>query len=504
MRLPEDLTLHELISATERLSGVGIWTYCRERQTLDWSDGAYRLLGYAPGAFEASLETVSQRVGAESRPAWVAGWKALIDEGVPLCQNFAMRGADDRVRCLRIRAEPRFGLHGRVSAAVAVVDDVTEAREQHAELERFRDLAVSAQEGIVITDMKGRIVWTNESFTLLTGFGKEEVIGRSPGELLQGPETDPETTAFIHERLKAQEAFTTEILNYTKFGDPYWIKLSITPRRDAQGKVIEYFGLEIDITKEREAQMELNQKRREMELHQFKLSRQKRELERISLDRERAVERLQAEIARRELLEQELRSLATTDELCQVPNRRRVMEQGRAEFQRARRYGHTLAVGQMDLDHFKRINDALGHDAGDVVLQAVSTIANRGVRQGIDLFGRTGGEEFVFLFPETSLEAAGAVAERIRTTIEAEPIIAGDRRVQVTTSIGLTELADGDERFEDMLRRADQALYEAKASGRNQVVARRWPEALPPAPEPEPAAGFQASGDLVAPPRPRS
>jgi two-component system cell cycle response regulator len=126
----------------------------------------------------------------------------------------------------------------------------------------------------------------------------------------------------------------------------------------------------------------------------------------------------------------------------------------------------------LDIDFFKAINDTYGHDAGDDVLREFSTRIKKSIR-GIDLACRYGGEEFVIVMPETDLQVAQMVAERLRRSIagEAFTIEKGTKRIEVTISIGLSTLERKGEPVRDLLKRADTALYRAKHDGRNRVVA---------------------------------
>ncbi|SDE56899.1 sensor domain-containing diguanylate cyclase [Rhodospira trueperi] len=163
-----------------------------------------------------------------------------------------------------------------------------------------------------------------------------------------------------------------------------------------------------------------------------------------------------------------LRSLATTDALTGVLNRRGFVARGRAEWGRCRRYGRSLAVLAVDIDHFKAVNDTHGHDVGDAVLVHVSALCAGGMRTS-DLFGRLGGEEFCAILPETSLEAARVLAERLRAGVEHAPCPVSGLMVSVTISIGLAVGAESDATLEALMKRADQALYAAKRNGRNRV-----------------------------------
>jgi len=154
-----------------------------------------------------------------------------------------------------------------------------------------------------------------------------------------------------------------------------------------------------------------------------------------------------------------IQQIAIRDELTGTYNRRFLMEALARELARAGRLHGGFSVCVMDIDHFKAVNDTLGHAAGDEVLKQVAAIAGRGLR-GVDLFGRHGGEEFLLVLPDTDRAGAQAVAERIRAAVAAE--------TRVTVTIGVAQYARGD--VATVLARADQALYRGKAAGRNQVV----------------------------------
>lgn len=163
---------------------------------------------------------------------------------------------------------------------------------------------------------------------------------------------------------------------------------------------------------------------------------------------------------------------ATYESLTGVLRREAILEILEREAQRATRYERPLAVAMVDLDHFKSVNDRFGHLGGDGVLQRVAQVLRGGLR-GTDSIGRYGGEEFLLVLPETPLEGAVAVAEKIRETVSRSPIPIPDHEaITVTTSIGIAELNASDPvAARELLRRADEALYQAKREGRNRVQA---------------------------------
>ena len=159
---------------------------------------------------------------------------------------------------------------------------------------------------------------------------------------------------------------------------------------------------------------------------------------------------------------------ASTDYLTGLANRRTLGTEGGERLTRARVHGDHLAIAVVDIDHFKAINDTHGHDVGDVALRHVATRL-QSVCRGKDLPARMGGEEFVILFDRIEPAQAQQAGERMRRAVESEPFRAGEICQVITVSIGVAALRPDDKTFDDLLRRADQALYAAKTGGRNRV-----------------------------------
>ncbi|MBL8063673.1 MAG: diguanylate cyclase [Anaerolineales bacterium] len=169
-------------------------------------------------------------------------------------------------------------------------------------------------------------------------------------------------------------------------------------------------------------------------------------------------------------IQNELQLLASRDSLTGAVNRRHFMELAEFELARARRYQHSLALVLMDMDGFKKVNDTYGHQAGDQALLALKKVCIQGTRT-VDIFARLGGEEFVLLMPETDKEAAAVIAERLRAVLENTVIRCDPHKFKVTISMGVTEYdMQKNDTLGAMLNRADKALYQAKANGRNQVL----------------------------------
>jgi diguanylate cyclase (GGDEF)-like protein len=164
--------------------------------------------------------------------------------------------------------------------------------------------------------------------------------------------------------------------------------------------------------------------------------------------------------------QKELERLAATDALTGILNRRKFFQEAEKEFTRFRRYDGELALVLLDVDEFKNINDRFGHPAGDAVLKSLGGALDKQKRNS-DVFGRIGGDEFALLLPETGLARACQLGERFRTLCEGLRPSVGPDTIRITVSLGATETLKTDVSFDDLLHRADAALYQAKAKGRN-------------------------------------
>lgn len=192
--------------------------------------------------------------------------------------------------------------------------------------------------------------------------------------------------------------------------------------------------------------------------------------------KEDEIEQINRQLTEQNILLQQLNAtlalLAANDSLTGLSNRRTLMELGVNECRRAQRFGHPLSVLVVDIDLFKAVNDAWGHLAGDRVICAVAQACLVRTRNGVDTVARYGGEEFVLVLPETDSPDALRLAESLRHAVAALQVAVNDEgaRASVTVSIGVATLHPGDDfSFEDLVNRADKALYQAKETGRNNV-----------------------------------
>lgn len=206
------------------------------------------------------------------------------------------------------------------------------------------------------------------------------------------------------------------------------------------------------------------------------LKRQQQLLEARVADRtselQKTTESLAEAISQKEALLDQLERENRRDTLTLIANRRHLDEFLPREMERARRYGHPLTIAMLDIDHFKKVNDTLGHAMGDRVLCVLANILTTELRT-TDFAARYGGEEFVIVFPETTAMDAAAACDKLRTLIALHPWPRLARHLNVTVSFGVAAMAHADQTMAQLLASADRALYQAKSSGRNRVCESR-------------------------------
>ncbi|WP_321277021.1 diguanylate cyclase [Thiomicrorhabdus indica] len=312
-------------------------------------------------------------------------------------------------------------------------------------------------EGVVIAEAGAgqRVVFCNKGVEKLTGYSKQEVLGSNMRFLQPEGEDQSKVREEIRQALSIDRPSRSLLLNQHKDGHEFWNDMIITPVIDLHGQFSHYIGILHDVT---------DRVNSEKALRKAKL-----ELEQVNQQLEQRVyERTQA----LESLNKELKRLAATDELTKIANRRAGMQKLDEEFSRAQRYQRDLVVLMCDLDFFKRVNDQYGHAMGDKVILAFVDVAQAELRKQ-DLIARFGGEEFIILMPETTILGAEKTAQRICQSVRVTQVQTPEGEVlHFSVSIGGAVCNAADECAEQLLSRADSALYEAKEKGRDQVVIR--------------------------------
>lgn len=316
----------------------------------------------------------------------------------------------------------------RLPFAVKAVLERKKIRTIQAEAEaalRLQSTALqAAANAIVITDRDGTIQWINQAFSTLTGYTLIEAVGKNLCNLMRSGQHGKAFYQSLWDTIRAGRVWNGELINRRKDGSFYPEEQTITPVRDDQGRISHFVAIKQNITERKTAEAEIH-------------------------------------------------NLAYYDALTGLPNRRLFRDRLAQALAAARRSNHWGAVLFVDLDQFKRINDARGHDVGDLLLKQVSERLT-GCRRDEDTVARQGGDEFVVLLVNLGatqsavIRLATRVAEKIHSTL-IEPFHIGELDYYIGASIGITVFPKAVENVDDLLREADTAMYRAKDAGRNTV-----------------------------------
>jgi diguanylate cyclase (GGDEF)-like protein/PAS domain S-box-containing protein len=318
-----------------------------------------------------------------------------------------------------------FPFAGGMAAHLRDVTGRRKAQEQLRLLEgsisRLNDIVIITEAG-PFSEPGPRIVFVNEAFERRTGYSRDEVVGRSP-RFLQGPNSQRRALDQIRAALEEWRPARVDLINYKKNGEPYWVDLDVSPVWDKQRKLTHWVAVGRDVTE-------------------------------------------------RKLAEEKIQHLAFYDALTKLPNRQLLMDRLHAALSDPGR-PREGALMFIDLDNFKVLNDTLGHQKGDTLLQLVAERLRSCVAKG-DTVARLGGDEFVILLenrgdkPLDPAKGARAVAERILAAL-GEPYVLPGYLHHSTCSIGVTLFGQTDRTVSELLKQADLAMYQAKNAGRNTV-----------------------------------
>ncbi|MEJ8804261.1 PAS domain S-box protein [Pontibacter sp. H249] len=224
---------------------------------VEWvNEGFTKLTGYSleEAVGKMPLEFLAHE---QTDEAGLAAVKEQVINGQPIAFEVLNKTKDGKDLWLSIKENPILGEDGRLAGYVSLQTDITAMKKYQQELELLSLVASKTTHGVIITGAEGLTEWVNEGFTNLTGYSAAEIIGRRPGSLLHGAETDQKTVRFMREMLNKAVPFNTNIINYRKTGEKVWFSMDITPIRDNSGQVIKFIAIQKDITERKEIQQEL-------------------------------------------------------------------------------------------------------------------------------------------------------------------------------------------------------------------------------------------------------
>ncbi len=384
------------------------------------------LVTYCNGSFSQIIKVPLEQVIGSSITTWVAAssqaqFQALLNNcpHENLCCELSLLARDGTVVAVYVSVN-RHVVANTPDVFFIVATDLTEINERKAAEEKLTVAAgvfIHAREGILITAPDGEIIDVNTSFTRITGYERDEVVGRNPRMFSSGQQSKDFYAAMWLD-LVSKGHWYGEVWNRRKNGELYAVMLNISALRDALGNIRQYMGLTSDITA--------------VKAH-----------------------------------EKELEHLAHFDALTSLPNRVLLADRLQQGMVQVLRRSKNLAVVYLDLDKFKAVNDALGHEIGDKLLMALADRMKQALREG-DTLARIGGDEFIAVLLDIG-DAQAAESTLLRLLgAAASPVPIDKHVIQISASLGVTFYPQAvDVGPEQLLRQADQAMYQAKQAGKN-------------------------------------
>lgn len=418
------LAAHRVIEERERqyayvmaATGEGVWDWDISLNIVRHNAKWCQLFGVDPSLLQHPVEMFVSLLHEDDRESVMTAVQLALEGKAPYVHEHRIRRPDGEIVWLLDRGQVvERGAEGQPLRMVGSVTDITARKQSEVKLRQAASVFTSSQEGIMISDAENRIVDVNPAFSRITGYEREEVLGKDLHFLGSGQETD-EFYVGIQESLASTGSWQGEIWNRRKSGEVYAERLTIDVVRAENGVPLQHVAVFSDISRIKEH-------------------------------------------------EEELERLAHFDALTGLPNRRLLGDRLERAIAHSRRGGKTLAVCYLDLDGFKPVNDTYGHAAGDSLLVEITSRLRR-VLRGEDTLARIGGDEFVLLFGELAhLEETETVLARVLAEVNL-PVQISDASVRVSASIGFTLYPDDAADAETLLCHADAALYQAKESGKN-------------------------------------
>jgi diguanylate cyclase (GGDEF)-like protein/PAS domain S-box-containing protein len=344
---------------------------------------------------------------------------------------------------------PAFDTDGVVRRVAIFAENITERKKAQLALqaseEQYRFLAENTADTVWRLDAHMCFTFVNAAYPAMTGFSRDELMGKPVLDFFT-PEGRDIVAGVMRKRKENEAAGLTNVSmrfeapHIRKAGEPFWVEINSNPIYDDAGAIAGFNGITRDIDERKQYQRRLEEANRQLQ------------------------EQLQENVALHAMLTEQ----TVRDPLTGLHNRRYLEETLPRELSRAKRVGYPMALIMVDLDHFKRVNDTYGHPTGDAVLKAMASILLHGAREG-DIICRYGGEEFLVALPNMTIENALTRAKAWQGTLSNTSIQHGAFSVQITLSAGIAAFPDNGADVDTLLHLADEALYRAKANGRNRV-----------------------------------
>jgi diguanylate cyclase (GGDEF)-like protein/PAS domain S-box-containing protein len=407
-------TNEERLRISQFYGGIGTWEFDLKNNRQIWTEITSNGLSF-PKSESPNWAHFLASVCKEDRPLVIEALRKHLKHGIKYDVEYRINVADKKC-WMRSVGQAERNKHGKPVRMLGIVQDISERKRAEEKLRLSARVFSDAHEGIVITDADARILDVNAAFSEITGYSREEVIGKNPS-LLKSNRHDAYFYESLWDTLIMEGHWKGEIWNKHKDNETYAQLLTISALTDETGKVINYIGLFSDIT-ERKQQQEL------------------------------------------------LEHMAHFDPLTGLPNRALFSDRFNQAIAHCKRAGGLLAICYLDLDGFKPVNDGFGHGVGDELLIEVARRIKANLRE-CDTVCRIGGDEFALLLQDLqSTQQCEDTLKRIHAAL-ANPFTLSTHPIWIGASSGVTLYPLDDVQPYTLLRHADQAMYQAKHAGRN-------------------------------------
>ena len=403
------------LQRAQTIAKIGNWEYHPGDEAAKWSDQEYRNFGYKPNEVVPTYERYIKAVHPDDRDIVEKNNESCLADCKTRKFDYRLLLGNGEVRCLRTTIE--VDVDGdSIIRIFGVSQDITQQKKEEVKFKQASTVLESSTEAIFITDEKNIIISVNPAFTEITGFSSQQAIGQKPS-ILASDIHDAQFFKVFWRELIDNGMWQGEMWNRHRAGHIFPTWQSIAVIRDGEGKIIQYVAMLSDISKMKESEALMH--------HQ-----------------------------------------ASYDALTDLPNRYLFIDYLSNAIKQANRSRKLVALMLLDLDHFKWVNDTMGHKAGDILLQETAKRLQKVVRNS-DMVARIGGDEFTIILSELERsEDAETVAEKIFTAF-VPPVDIEGCEVFISASVGISIYPDDGKNAETLQDNADSAMYSAKENGRN-------------------------------------
>ncbi|MDH5435410.1 MAG: EAL domain-containing protein [Gammaproteobacteria bacterium] len=415
-RIEEDIEKNrQSLTEAQQISNTGNWEWNIKTGELIWSDQIFRIFGMEPGSIVPDYDLFIDFVHPEDSDRL----RMVIQESLERDKDYEIEHriiiSDKSVRF--VREQGRIFYENGVPVKMSgTVQDITSKHEENARMSMLSSALEQSADLVLITNNKGMIEYINPAFESTTGYTRDEMIGSRP-DILKSGKMEADFYSRLWDMISSGGTFTGVFINKKKNGIIYYEEKTITPLINANGNITHYISTGKDISE-------------------------------------------------RMATQERLHHMAHHDALTGLPNRLLLLDRLDQVTSRARWHNRVVGVMFLDMDRFKTINDTLGHDVGDNLLKQMSLRLSHCVRDG-DTVARLGGDEFAIILNDVaSIDDISPFAQKIIEALMV-PFSIHEHELFVTSSIGICVYPDDGDNSQELLKRADVAMYRAKAMGRN-------------------------------------